>query len=97
MWYSINCFIRSLLIHKEDYELAIMTPPIKDAVKPSCEKYLGRHILAEFFECDPNILNNIELVERYMTEASVVLIFFLAFFTGHIITTPSVSIICIML
>ena len=48
-----------------------MTPPIKDVVKPSCEKYLGRHILAEFFECDPNILNNIELVERYMTEAAL--------------------------
>lgn len=51
--------------------MAIMTPPIKDAIKPSCEKYLGRHILAEFFECDPNILNNIELVERYMTEAAL--------------------------
>lgn len=33
--------------------------------------YLGRHILAEFFECDPNILNNIEMVEKHMTDAAV--------------------------
>ncbi len=35
--------------------------------------------------------------ERFMTEASVLLIFFLAFFTGHILTTPSVGIICILI
>lgn len=33
--------------------------------------YLGRHVLAEFFDCDPNILNNVELVEKFMTEAAV--------------------------
>ena len=35
--------------------------------------------------------------ERYMTEVSVLLMFFLAFFTGHIFTTPAVSFICILL
>jgi len=34
-------------------------------------KYLGRHVLAEFFECDPNVLNNPDLVEKYMTEAAL--------------------------
>lgn len=33
--------------------------------------YLGRHILAEFFDCNPNILNNLQLVEEKMTEAAV--------------------------
>ena len=46
-----------------------MTVPIKEQAKTS--KYLGRHILAEFFECDPNILNNPELVEKYMLEAAL--------------------------
>src|SRR5574344_3021096 len=47
-----------------------MTPAINENQKPA-EKYLVRHILAEFFECDSNILNNIELVEKYMTEAAL--------------------------
>lgn len=34
-------------------------------------KYLGRHILAEFFDCDSNILNNLELIEKNMTQAAV--------------------------
>ena len=33
--------------------------------------YLGRHILAEFFECDPNILNNVKLIEEKMVQAAV--------------------------
>lgn len=33
--------------------------------------YLGRHILAEFFECNSNILNNIELIEKMMVDAAV--------------------------
>ena len=35
------------------------------------QQYLGRHILAEFFECDSNVLNNPELVEKYMIEAAL--------------------------
>ena len=34
-------------------------------------KYLGRHVLAEFFECDPNVLNNPTLVEKYMLDAAL--------------------------
>lgn len=33
--------------------------------------YLGRHILAEFFGCDPNILNNVNLIEEKMTNAAI--------------------------
>lgn len=32
--------------------------------------YLGRHILAEFFECDSNILNNVKLIEETMIGAA---------------------------
>lgn len=52
--------------------MAIMTPKTVStpfAVGP--RKYLGRHVLAEFFECDPNVLNNPDLVEKYMTEAAL--------------------------
>lgn len=33
--------------------------------------HLGQHVLAEFFECDPNILNNVKLVEKLMVEAAL--------------------------
>lgn len=33
--------------------------------------YLGRHVLAEFFDCDPNVLNNLELIEQHMGDAAV--------------------------
>ncbi|MFH0702133.1 MAG: adenosylmethionine decarboxylase [bacterium] len=33
--------------------------------------YLGRHILAEFFDCNSNILNNVKLIEKAMFEAAV--------------------------
>ena len=59
--------------NKGEYELAIMTPPITNEKAPCKRKqqYLGRHILAEFFECDSNVLNNPELVEKYMLEAAL--------------------------
>ena len=56
--------------YKGEYELAIMTP-IGNMTAPQKEQYLGRHILAEFFECDPNVLNNPKLVEKYMLEAAL--------------------------
>jgi S-adenosylmethionine decarboxylase proenzyme len=31
---------------------------------------LGRHLLSEFYDCDPNILNNVTLIEQVMTEAA---------------------------
>lgn len=33
---------------------------------------LGRHLLAEFYDCDPNILNNVSLIEREMCNAAEV-------------------------
>ena len=34
-------------------------------------KALGRHILAEFFDCDENILNDAQLLEAYMKRAAI--------------------------
>lgn len=34
-------------------------------------QYLGQHVLAEFFECDPNILNNPQKVESLMIDAAL--------------------------
>ena len=48
--------------------IANATNSISEATK---QQYLGRHILAEFFECDPNVLNNPALVEKYMLEAAL--------------------------
>lgn len=33
--------------------------------------HLGRHLLAEFYDCDPNILNNLSLIDSAMTEAAI--------------------------
>ena len=35
------------------------------------EIHLGQHVLAEFFECDPNILNRIDKVEKYMIDSAL--------------------------
>ena len=35
------------------------------------EIHLGQHVLAEFFECDPNILNSIDKVEKYMIDSAL--------------------------
>lgn len=35
------------------------------------EIHLGQHVLAEFFECNPNILNNIDKVEKYMIDSAL--------------------------
>lgn len=56
--------------YKGEYELAIMTPMNK-MTEAKAPQYLGRHILAEFFDCDPNVLNNPELVEKYMLQAAL--------------------------
>jgi len=32
---------------------------------------LGRHLLAEFYECNANILNNVQLIENAMVEAAL--------------------------
>lgn len=48
-----------------------VTIPINKEEQHISETYLGRHILAEFFECDSNILNNPTLVEKFMTNAAL--------------------------
>ena len=35
------------------------------------EIHLGQHVLAEFFDCDPNTLNSLEKVEKYMVDAAL--------------------------
>lgn len=41
-------------------------------VKPdSTVVNLGRHLLAEFYDCNSNILNNVQMIEDMMTEAAV--------------------------
>ena len=39
--------------------------------KTNVPSYLGRHILAEFFDCNPNIINNLQLIEELMSEAAI--------------------------
>ena len=34
-------------------------------------KNLGRHILAEVYDCDPNILNDRELIEEILVKAAL--------------------------
>lgn len=43
----------------------------QQAIKTQPDVYLGRHILAEFFDCDPNILNNVKLIEELMVNAAL--------------------------
>jgi S-adenosylmethionine decarboxylase proenzyme len=31
---------------------------------------LGRHLLSEFYDCEPNILNNVSLIENVMCQAA---------------------------
>jgi S-adenosylmethionine decarboxylase len=40
----------------------------KPATSPS---HLGRHLLAEFYDCNANVLNNVERIEDIMTEAAI--------------------------
>ena len=53
--------------------MAVMTPigTTNAITETQQQAYLGRHILAEFFDCDPNVLNNPALVEKYMLDAAL--------------------------
>ncbi len=35
------------------------------------ENALGRHVLCEAYECEPEVLNNVEVVEKIMVDAAV--------------------------
>ena len=56
---------------------AVLTmPPLSSASHPLSPsgllpKNLGRHLLAEFFDCNPNVINNNALIEQLMKEAAV--------------------------
>ena len=43
----------------------------KQAQKTISITNLGRHVLAEFYNCNSNVLNNAELIETAMEEAAV--------------------------
>ena len=46
--------------------MTIISSSIDELEKQNLDKVnLGQHVLAEFFECDSNILNNIDKVEKY--------------------------------
>ena len=51
--------------------MAITSPFSSTKENGKTQIHLGQHILAEFFECDPNILNNISMVEKLMVEAAL--------------------------
>lgn len=57
--------------HKEAHELEITSPFTTTTANGKKQVHLGQHVLAEFFECDPNILNNITMVEKLMIEAAL--------------------------
>lgn len=50
---------------------ATLTPATEHQAFAKPAPYLGRHLLAEFFDCTPNVLNNNSLVEQLMSEAAV--------------------------
>lgn len=60
------------LIIKEAHELAVVSSSIDALEEQHLDKVnLGQHVLAEFFECDPNILNSSDKVEKYMIDAAL--------------------------
>ncbi|MEB3287830.1 MAG: adenosylmethionine decarboxylase [Vampirovibrionales bacterium] len=46
------------------------TSPVLEDVKNKLVN-LGRHLLVEFYECNANILNNVEYIEKVMVEAAI--------------------------
>lgn len=51
--------------------MAITSPFTTMKKDGKTQVHLGQHVLAEFFECDPNILNNVSMVEKLMTSAAL--------------------------
>lgn len=49
----------------------VKTPFTSVSTDGKKQVHLGQHVLAEFFECDPNILNNVNMVEKLMVEAAL--------------------------
>ncbi len=51
--------------------MEITTSPFTSMKNGKKQIHLGQHVLAEFFECDPNILNNVKLIEKLMVESAL--------------------------
>lgn len=51
--------------------MAVTSPFTSIKENGKTQIHLGQHVLAEFFECDPNILNNVSMVEKLMVEAAL--------------------------
>ena len=52
--------------------MAIVSSSIDALEEQQLDKVnLGQHVLAEFFECDSNVLNNIDKVEKHMVDAAL--------------------------
>ena len=52
--------------------MAVVSSSIDALEEQQLEKVnLGQHVLAEFFECDSNVLNNLDKVEKYMIDAAL--------------------------
>lgn len=51
--------------------MALTSPFMNIQAGGKKEFHLGQHVLAEFFECDPNTLNSIDKVEKYMVDAAL--------------------------
>lgn len=67
---SESKFVGKYTYIKEAHELAI-TSPFTAFENGKKEIHLGQHVLAEFFDCDPNTLNSIDKVEKYMVDAAL--------------------------
>lgn len=62
---------RYITHQKEAHELDVKQHFTSVGTDGRKQVHLGQHVLAEFFECDPNILNNLNLVEKLMVEAAL--------------------------
>ena len=52
--------------------MAIVSSSIDALEEQNLDKVnLGQHVLAEFFECDSNVLNSLDKVEKHMVDAAL--------------------------
>ena len=52
-----------------------ITSPFTAFANGKKEIHLGQHVLAEFFDCDPNTLNSLDKVEKYMDRFTHIALF----------------------
>lgn len=51
--------------------MTLLTSPEVNLEQLQQGSYLGRHVLAEFFDCNLNILNNVDVIEKHMADAAI--------------------------